>query len=161
MRIGLVLSSHPLSSNMFPLITHCCGLPGTNGRLPAGQIPRHSLVQFSHRAQHEDVSTDYILLHRRHITRSRRQIPSLFASASFPVALAMPSNRNMRSREISWMAEIWLDQAIKQALALKSAFSVKNIDCSDDVSTDYEAMENQRFLLRTDPCNQGLVAQGR
>ena len=36
-----------------------------------------------------------------------------------------------------------------------------NIDCSDDVSTDNEAMENQRFLLRTDPCNQGLVAQGR
>ena len=60
------------------------------------------------------------------------------------------------------MDEIWLAQAIKQALVLKSAFSVeKNIDCSDDVSTDYEAMENQRFLLRSDPCNQGLVAQGR
>ena len=99
MRIGLVLPSHPLSSNMFPLITHCCGLPGTNGRLPAGQIPRHSLVQFSHRAQHEDVSTDYILLHRLHITRSRRQIPSLFASARSPEALAVPPNRNMHNGE--------------------------------------------------------------
>ena len=67
----------------------------------------------------------------------------------------------MHKGEISWMDEIWLDQTIKQALVLKSAFSVKNIDCSDDVSTDYEAMENQRFLLRSDPCNQGLVAQGR
>ena len=59
------------------------------------------------------------------------------------------------------MDEISLDQAIKQALVLNSAFSVKNIDCSDDVSTDNEAIENKRFLLRTDPCNQGLVAQER
>ena len=41
------------------------------------QIPRHSLVQFSHRG-----GTKMSLLithHRLHITRSRRQIPALFA----------------------------------------------------------------------------------
>ena len=87
MRIGFgLVKSSSVIKYVSPDYTLLWTLCGTNGRLPAGQIPRHSLVQFSHRAQHEDVSADYILLHRRHITRSRRQIPSLFASASSPLA---------------------------------------------------------------------------
>ena len=40
------------------------------------QIPRHSLVQFSHRGTKMSL---LITHHRLHITRSRRQIPALFA----------------------------------------------------------------------------------